>query len=160
MGSSRREQDVYPIALVRTQDLAAVVVGGGPVGARKVHGLLAAGIRVRLISPEAVQDLQALAEQGSITWEQRRYETGDLEGARLVFAAASHRLVNRRVASEARHAGILCNVADAPDDGSFIVPAVYRSGRTVVAVSTGGASPSRAAAIRDRLASVIEEDHR
>lgn len=155
---TRRGQEVYPIMLVGTRELRAVVVGGGPVGARKVHGLLAAGIRVCLVSPTTVEDLRALAERREIEWEQRPYRTGDLDGARLAIAATGEREINRRIADDARGAGILCNVADVPEEGSFIVPAVHRSADLLVAVSTGGSSPARATAVRDRLAAWLDTE--
>ncbi|MHB8958176.1 MAG: precorrin-2 dehydrogenase/sirohydrochlorin ferrochelatase family protein [Candidatus Limnocylindrales bacterium] len=146
----------YPVVLVGAGRMLAVVVGGGQVGSRKVEGLLAAGIRVRLVSPSAGERLAALADGRVIEWERRAYRAGDLDGASLAFAATSQRQANRDVADDARAAGILCNVADAPGEGSFIVPAVHRSAGIVLAVSTDGVSPSRAAAVRDRLAAALD----
>ncbi|NTU85871.1 MAG: precorrin-3B C(17)-methyltransferase, partial [Chloroflexales bacterium] len=142
----------YPVILTNTERMAAVVVGGGKVGERKVRGLLAAGAAVRVISPEASPQLQAWADAGRISWERRPYAPGDLAGARLVFAASDQRAVNTQVAREATALGALCNVADAPEEGSFHVPALHRGPGLTVAVSTGGAAPARAASIRDSIA--------
>src|SRR5215211_2520154 len=104
----------YPITLTSLRGAPVVVVGGGAVGERKVRGLLAAGAAVRLISPTASEQLQAWAAAGQIGWEQREYTVGDLDGARLVFAATNRREVNAQLAREAAALGLLCNVADAP----------------------------------------------
>ena len=56
---------LLPIAL-RMDGKLAVVVGGGPVGARRAQGVLDAGGRVKLISPDAVKKLQELAAAGAI----------------------------------------------------------------------------------------------
>jgi len=56
--------------------------------------------------------------------------------------------VNRQVAADAKALGVLVNVADAPELGTFTTPAVHRSGDLTVAVSAGRL-PAAAAAIRD-----------
>ncbi len=152
----------YPIVLSKPSSLPAVVIGGGAVGERKVRGLLAAGIPVRLISPTATAQLAAWAAEGRLHWERRVYQAGDLAGARLVFAATNDRAVNARIAAAASAIGALCNVADASAEGDFHVPAIHRSGGITVAVSSVGAAPARASAIRDAIASWLEmrgDDH-
>lgn len=142
----------YPVVLTDLAGATAIVVGGGAVGERKVRGLLAAGAAVRLVSPAASPQLQAWAEAGQIRWERRPYAPGDLAGARLAFAASDLRAVNAQVACEAAERETLCNVADAPEEGSFHLPALHRGPDLTVAVSTGGAAPARAAALRDAIA--------
>lgn len=94
---------------------------------------------------------------GPADLEQRSYQAGDLTGARLVFAATNDRAVNARIAAAASAAGALCNVADDPSDGDCHVPAVHRSGGITIAVSSHGAAPARAAAIRDAIAEWLAE---
>jgi cobalt-precorrin 5A hydrolase/precorrin-3B C17-methyltransferase len=142
----------YPIVLTDTARLSAVVVGGGAVGERKVRGLLEAGAMVRLVSPTATPQLAAWAEEGRVTWVQRAYVSGDLTGASLAFAATGDRSVNAQIARDAAVAGVLCNVADAPEEGQFHVPAVHRSGGVTIAVSSSGAAPARAVALRNAIA--------
>jgi cobalt-precorrin 5A hydrolase/precorrin-3B C17-methyltransferase len=146
----------YPIILTRPAHFPAVVIGGGNVGERKVRGLLAAGVPVRLISPTATTQLMAWAEEGRLIWERRTYQPGDLNGARLVFAATNDRTVNARIAAAAIAIGALCNVADNPTEGDFHVPAVYRSGGITVTVSSIGSAPIRSAALRDAIADWLE----
>jgi cobalt-precorrin 5A hydrolase/precorrin-3B C17-methyltransferase len=141
----------YPITLTNLRGTLVVVVGGGAVGERKLRGLLAAGAAVRLISPVVTPALRALADSGEITWHARPYQPGDLAGARLVFAATDQRAVNAQVADTAAALGLLCNVADDPRAGDFHLPAVYREPGLLVAVSTEGASPTRAKQLRDQI---------
>jgi cobalt-precorrin 5A hydrolase/precorrin-3B C17-methyltransferase len=49
-------------------------------------------------------------------------------------------------------------VADAPDEGNFHLPAVHREAGLVIAVSTGGESPTRARQVRDRIAAWLAEE--
>lgn len=148
--------DAYPITLISMSGVQAVVVGGGAVGQRKTEGLLKSRAKVRLISPEARPQLQAWAESGQIEWLRRPYQTGDLAGASLVFAATNQRDVNAQVAAEARERGLLCNVADRPAEGNFHVPAVYRQPGLLVAVSTHGQNPGQARQVRDKIAAWLE----
>ncbi|MEI7645627.1 MAG: precorrin-4 C(11)-methyltransferase [Chloroflexales bacterium] len=151
-GESASAPHDYPLVLTNMAGVSAVVIGGGAVGERKAHGLLAAGMAVRLISPTATDQIQAWAAEGRVRWEQRAYMVGDLSGARLAYAASDQRRVNAQVAHEAAGLGVLCNVADMPSECTFHVPALHRTLGLTIAVSTGGAAPARAAAIRDAIA--------
>src|ERR1700738_4980509 len=69
------------IACLKLTGRRCVVIGGGDIGLEKVEGLLACGGEVTLIAPDAEPALREYAREGSIRWEQRRYDAGDLEGA-------------------------------------------------------------------------------
>jgi cobalt-precorrin 5A hydrolase / precorrin-3B C17-methyltransferase len=152
---ARAARPVYPVFLTNLDTCQTVVVGGGEVATRKVRGLLAAQANVRVISPALSEELHKLHDAGAIAWSARAYVAGDLAGAGLAFAATNVRGVNHAVAEEARQRGVLCNVADAPAEGAFHVPAVYRDGETVIAVGTGGAQPRRAAQLRDWIGQLL-----
>lgn len=126
------------------------------VAERKVRGLLATGATVVVIAPHLTPGLRALVDVGSIAVEQRRYIPGDLAGATLAFAATDQCAVNAAVAAEAREVGALVNVADAPGEGDFTVPAVARRGALTVGVSTAGESPVVAALVRDQVAEWLD----
>lgn len=144
---------VYPIFLTGLSNKLAVVVGGGPVGERKVAGLLAAQGRVRLISPVATPALVEWAQAGQLAWWPRPYQAGDLTDAFLAFAATNVRTVNEQVAQDAANLGLLCNIADAPTEGNFHVPALYRHADVMVAIgSRHGKNPKRIKYLRDQLA--------
>ena len=156
--AERNVGDGYMYPIILTKPLSAVVIGGGIVGERKVRGLLAASADVTVISPEVTELIGAWAKEGRIRWEARPYHSGDLTGAGLAYAASGSRAVNAQVAEEARMAGILCNVVDLPDEGSFHVPAVLRGCEVLVTVSTYGEDPARARALRDRIACWLESE--
>ena len=133
------------------------MIGGGPVGQRKVAKLLTVQAQVRLISPVVTEQLERWAEQGRIEWLARPYQHGDLASAKLVFAATNQRTVNAQVVQEATTRGLLCNVADNPAEGNFHVPAVYRGETVLLTVSTSGQSPGLARRTRDRVAEWLTE---
>jgi siroheme synthase-like protein len=146
----------YPVAL-DLRSRPCVVIGGGPVAARKVAGLLDAGARVTVVSPALSDPLLALAREGRIAWRPREYAPGDLEGAVLCLAATGDPAVNAAVAAEGRQCGILVNAADDPERCDFILPSVVRRGPLTVAVSTGGASPFMARLVREAIEAFLDE---
>lgn len=124
----------------------ALVVGLGPVGRRKAASLVEAGARVVGVDPAGVAPPLPGVETHA-----RPYRAEDLEGVALACAAGPPE-VNRRVVADARAAGVWVNSASEPAAGDFLVPAVWRDGPVKVAVSTSGAGPALAAALRDRAA--------
>jgi precorrin-2 dehydrogenase/sirohydrochlorin ferrochelatase len=135
--------------LLKLKGRLCLIIGGGPVAIRKARGLQEAGARVRLIASDLTVPVEVLAGVEVII---RPYCSGDLEGACLAFAATDDRSVNAAVVREARQRGVLVNVADAPDEGDFTLPALLRRGDLTVSVSTAGGSPALASVLRDRLA--------
>jgi precorrin-2 dehydrogenase/sirohydrochlorin ferrochelatase len=149
----------FYIACLRLSGRRCVVVGGGDVGLEKVEGLLACDGEVTLVSPEAAEPLRELAEEGSIRWERRGYEGGDLEGTFIVIAATGDTDVNIRVFEDAERRAMLVNVVDVPPLCNFILPAIIRSGPLAIAISTAGASPALAKRIRDEIADEYGEPY-
>jgi siroheme synthase-like protein len=148
----------YPV-LVELAGRACVVVGGGPVAEAKVEGLLAAGARVTVISPSVTPALASAALAGRVQHEPRDYRDGDLEAVALAIAATDSPATNAAVAREGMRRGVWVNAADDPANCDFILPAVLRRGALVVAVSTGGASPALAAAVRDELGHHLGDEY-
>ena len=128
-----------------------IVIGGGEIAARKVTSLLDAGAEVSVISPTLVEALAALARDGRIIYMQRSYETDDMTGAALVYAATDDSELHQRLYVEARRHSIPINIADVPSLCTFIVPATLTRGSLQIAVSTEGASPAMAKRIIARI---------
>jgi precorrin-2 dehydrogenase / sirohydrochlorin ferrochelatase len=150
------ETPVY-IACLRLGGRRCVVVGGGEIGLEKVEGLLACGGKVTLIAPEAVAELQKLAEEGSIAWERREYKPEDLEGTFIVIAATSDTDVNIGIYEDAERRAMLVNVVDVPPLCNFILPAIVRQGSMAIAISTQGASPALAKRMKAEIAEQFGE---
>ena len=149
-GERQENMHRFPINLDITEK-AVVVVGGGVVAARKCAALLDAGARVTVIAPCLDSSLEGLLREGRLRHEARQYRPGDLTGAFLAFAATDDPAINRAVADEAASRLVLADIADAPELGSFSLPAVMKRGDLRIAVSTGGKSPALARLIRREL---------
>lgn len=145
---------MYPISL-DLRDRRVLVVGGGPVAARRVAGLLAAGARVDVVAPYACEDIRALVEGAQVRWQQREYAAADLVGAWLVHACADGEDINAAVAADAERAGVWYVRADDADASAAHTPAVARNGNLTVAVNAGG-DPRTAKAIRDAIALLLD----
>jgi len=150
----------FYIACIRLTGRRCVVVGGGPVGLEKVEGLLACDADVTLIAPTAVKALRALADEGSIQWLRREYESlADLEGALIAIAATDDTALNLRVFSDGEARSMLVNVVDVPPMCNFILPAITRHGPLAIAISTAGASPALAKRMKREIASAFGEPY-
>lgn len=144
----------YPVMLDLAR-LSILVIGGGEVALRKVRGLVDAGGRPEIVSPEVHPALRELISADGLRWTRRRYEEGDARGYHLVFAATDSAEVNARVGLEAAADRALVDVADDPARSTAHVPATLRQDDVVVAVSTGGASPLLARRLREKLEPVV-----
>jgi precorrin-2 dehydrogenase / sirohydrochlorin ferrochelatase len=140
----------YPVML-RLDGVAVLLVGAGPIAARKLEGLLAAGARVTVVAPTVVDEIRV----PGVIVEQRPYRTGEAGAYRLVMTATGIPAVDRQVAQDATAAGVWVNSADDPANCSFTLPAVARRGPVTVAVSTDGHSPALATWLRTRLADAL-----
>ncbi|HEY6891099.1 MAG TPA: bifunctional precorrin-2 dehydrogenase/sirohydrochlorin ferrochelatase [Solirubrobacter sp.] len=149
----------FYIACLKLTGRRCVVVGGGSIGLEKVEGLLACDGRVVLIAPEAEPELEALAQEGSIEWLRRPYETGDLEATFIAIAATNDTDVNIGVYNDAERRAMLVNVVDVPPLCNFILPAIVRTGPLAIAISTAGASPALAKRIKAEIAQSFGEPY-
>ncbi|WP_456787303.1 uroporphyrinogen-III C-methyltransferase [Cellulomonas sp. P5_C5] len=132
-----------------------VVVGGGPVAARRAARLVEDGADVLVVAPALCEDLADHAAAGRVTWRARDYLTTDLDGAWLVHTATGDRTVDDAVAADAEAVRLWCVRADDASASSAWTPAVARAGDVTVAVGTGG-DPRRAVALRNAVALLLD----
>ena len=133
-----------------------LVVGGGPVAARKTATLLSAGAEVTVVAPDAAEKI---ASDPAVRWRRRPYRAGEAGGYRLVIAASDDAEVNARVAGDADAAGVFVNSADDPANCSFTLMSVLRRGDLQLTVSTNGRSPALARWVRRQLEVQIDASH-
>lgn len=148
----------YPINLdVRNKN--CLVVGGGSVGTRKALTLVKCGANVTIISPDASEKLEKLAESGIVNLEKRKYMPGDLQGMFLVLSAADNNSVNEMVYKDAAALDILCNIADIPKACNFTLPSVINQGDLTIALSTSGKSPALSRKLRIELEKMFGKEY-
>jgi len=150
---------MYPVVL-RIEGRRCLVVGGGPVAARKAAELYRCGALVTVVAPDTDPAIDVLARTGgpsAVRVEHRPYLDGEAAEYRLVVTATGRAEVDRRVAAEAEVAGVWVNSADDAAHCTFILPSVHRDGSVSVAVSTGGASPALASWLKREIAGKLGE---
>ena len=132
-----------------------VIVGGGPVAARKAELLLRCGARLSVVAPELAEELRKRSDAGELTHVSARFDPAHLDDAELVIAATSQREVNAAVSRAARERRIPVNVVDDPELSTFIFPAIIDRSPLVVAVSSGGHAPVLARRLREQLEALL-----
>lgn len=150
--------DYYPVWLDLTGK-SCVVVGGGAVAERKIAGLMNANAAITVISPEITAVIAEWLDKGRLKGILAGYDPQYSSEAFLVIAATDSSVVNNQVYEDAAARGQLINRVDCPEQSHFIVPAIVRRGKLVIAVSTSGASPSLAGEIRDKLEQAYGEEY-
>lgn len=132
-----------------------VLIGAGTVAQRRLGRLLAAGADVLVISPEATPAVQAMAENGQLSWQRRPYAVGDLDGAWYALAATADPQVNAAVLAEAERRQVFCVRADDASLGSAATPATAEHDGLILGVLAGG-RPRRSAAVRTALLEALQ----
>jgi uroporphyrin-III C-methyltransferase/precorrin-2 dehydrogenase/sirohydrochlorin ferrochelatase len=131
-----------------------VVVGGGTVAQRRLPRLVSSGARVEVISPSVTPSVEAMATSGAVTWHERPYAEGDLEGAWYVLCCTSSKPVNEAVSMEAERRRIFCVRADDGAAGTAVTPATGNHDGLLVGVLAGGAF-RRSATVRDGVLAAL-----
>ena len=146
---------ILPVCLL-VAGKPCLVVGGGPIAARKVGHLLDAEADVSVVSPAVCESLQPLVQSGKIRLTARAFAAADVKGKCLVFATTDSPAVNRRVIACCRKLSVLCSASDGNwPQGDFVTPAICRESGVVVTVSTGGRSCRQARIVKDRIAGML-----
>ena len=143
---------VFPVFL-KLAGRRVVVVGGGPVAASKLRGLLEAGASVTVVAPEMVDQIS----EAPVEIRRRPFVPEDLEGAWYVVAAAPPE-VNREVSRAAHARTIFVNAVDDLENASAYAGAVLRRAGVTIALSTDGEAPALAGLMREALEAVLPDD--
>jgi uroporphyrin-III C-methyltransferase / precorrin-2 dehydrogenase / sirohydrochlorin ferrochelatase len=132
-----------------------LVVGGGDIALRKLRWLVRTGADVRLVAPELTHEVEEYASANGVHVQRRPFDPDDVSDQLLVIAATDDEQVNRAVYEQCARRQILVNTVDNQALCSAIFPAIIDRDPVIVAVSTGGASPSLARRIRGWIELVL-----
>lgn len=129
-----------------------LIAGGGTVALRKAEKLIPYGPALTVAAPDLLPGFEALP---GLTLLRRPFTPRLLEGMRFVIAATGDPALNHRIAALCRERGVLVNVVDDRDWCTFLFPALVREGPLSVGISTGGASPTGAVWVKERLEGLL-----
>ncbi len=167
MNASRSPSEAPPPRMERLSRLPvffalegkrALVAGGSAAAAWKAELLSAAGAAVDVYAQQPSQELAALAAAapgGPVTIHGRIYADSDLAGAAVAIGAFDTDEEAARFASAARAAGVPVNVVDKPAYCDFAFGSIVNRSPLVIGISTDGAAPVFAKAIRAKLEALI-----
>jgi uroporphyrin-III C-methyltransferase / precorrin-2 dehydrogenase / sirohydrochlorin ferrochelatase len=132
------EGRLFPVFL-KLAGRKVLLVGGGPVAAGKLQGLLATGATVTVVAPDVRSDIE-------------------VSGAAIVRRPFAPAEVNRQVALEAAARRIFVNAVDDPASASAYTGGVLQRGGVTIAVSTEGRAPALAGLLREGLEAVLPDE--
>jgi uroporphyrin-III C-methyltransferase/precorrin-2 dehydrogenase/sirohydrochlorin ferrochelatase len=136
----------------------AVVAGHSPAVAWKVELLSAAGATVDVFVENPCEELRAVAKEpprGAVTFHARPWTQEDFAGAAIAVGGCDDDRDAESFARAAREAGVPVNVIDKPAYCDFSFGAIVNRSPLVIGVSTDGAAPVFAQAIRAKLEAMI-----
>jgi uroporphyrin-III C-methyltransferase/precorrin-2 dehydrogenase/sirohydrochlorin ferrochelatase len=162
MSSEARPSRMQPLArlpvFLALEGRRAVVAGGNAAAAWKAELLSAAGCAVEVYAPEPCEEMQAIAAtppRGTVTIHRRGWEPTDMPGAAIAVGGCDSDDDAARFAAAARAAGVPVNVIDKPAFCDFSFGAIVNRSPLVIAISTDGAAPVFAQAIRAKLEALL-----
>ena len=145
---------------LRLAGAKAVLAGGGDAAAWKAELLDAAGAQLCVFAPSPGERMRGAAERLGLSITERLWEAADLEGALIALLETQDEAEAARFRAAARAAGALVNVIDRPKFCDFSFGSIVERSPLVVAVSTDGAAPVFAQAVRARIEAMFPESLR
>jgi uroporphyrin-III C-methyltransferase/precorrin-2 dehydrogenase/sirohydrochlorin ferrochelatase len=133
----------------------AVVAAGNAMAAWKIELLSAAGAHVDVYVAEPAEEVVAAAQAADVTLHRRAIAPQDFAGAALAIGAFDDEAAATDFAAQARTAGVPVNVVDRPGLSDFSFGTIVNRSPLVVGISTDGAAPVFAQAIRAKIEAMI-----
>ncbi|HEU4358696.1 MAG TPA: bifunctional precorrin-2 dehydrogenase/sirohydrochlorin ferrochelatase, partial [Xanthobacteraceae bacterium] len=136
----------------------AVLAGGSPAAAWKAELLSASGASVEVYASDPCEELVQLAASSPrsvIRIDRRSWAPRDLKGAAVAIGAFEDDEDAVAFASAARAAGVPVNVIDKPAFCDFAFGAIVNRSPLVIGISTDGAAPVFAQAIRAKIEALL-----
>jgi uroporphyrin-III C-methyltransferase / precorrin-2 dehydrogenase / sirohydrochlorin ferrochelatase len=136
----------------------AVLAGGSPAAAWKAELLSASGARVEVYATDICDELQRLVAdppRGAIVINRCLWSAENFANAAVAIGAFENDEEAAKFASAARDAGVPVNVIDKPAFCDFAFGAIVNRSPLVIGISTDGAAPVFAQAIRAKLEALL-----
>ncbi len=135
-----------------------VIAGGSPAAAWKGELMSAVGARVEVYAAAPSDELLQIASdppRGAIAINRRGWTPADLSDAAVAIGAFDDDDGAAAFAAAARAAGVPVNVIDKPAFCDFAFGAIVNRSPLVIGISTDGAAPVFAQAIRAKLEALL-----
>ena len=140
------------------EDKRVLLAGGTQAAAWKAELLSASGARVEVYADDVCDELMQLASdapRGAIAIKPRAWQPGDFKDAVIAVGAFEEDEKAAAFAAAAHKHGIPVNVIDKPAHCDFSFGAIVNRSPLVIGISTDGAAPVFAQAIRAKLEALL-----
>lgn len=158
---SDRPERIAPLATLpvfwKLSEKRVIIAGGSDGAAWKAELLAACGAKVEIYceADDLGETMRALIENASVTLHPHRWHPGIFEGAELALADCEGDEEAHAFFSAARSAGVPVNVIDKPAYCQFQFGSIVNRSPVIVSISTDGAAPILAQAIRQRIETLL-----
>jgi uroporphyrin-III C-methyltransferase/precorrin-2 dehydrogenase/sirohydrochlorin ferrochelatase len=133
-----------------------VIAGGSHAALWKAELIQAAGAELHVFAADPCPGLVDLARRRPLlSLVRRTFQPRDLERAALAIADIESADAIEAFRAAARAFGVPANVIDRPADSDFQFGAIVDRSPLVIAISTDGASPMLAQAVRGRIEAIL-----
>jgi len=132
----------YFPAFITLEGKKVLLVGGGNIATQKLQKLLDFTHNIEIIAPFICENILKLAQEYSLTYENRAYKNGDIKECSLVVIAVDDLNLQKEIYEESQEYKCLCNAVDSVKYCDFIFPSYVKEGDLTIAISTSGASPA------------------
>ncbi len=133
----------------------AAVAGASAAAAWKIELLSAAGAHVDVYAAEPGEEVVAAAAAVDVTLHRRAMADTDFAGAAIAVGAFDDEAAAATFSSRARAAGVPVNLVDRPALSDFSFGTIVNRSPLVIGISTDGAAPVFAQAIRAKIEAMI-----
>ncbi|MGB2325262.1 MAG: precorrin-2 dehydrogenase/sirohydrochlorin ferrochelatase family protein [Pseudomonadales bacterium] len=143
-----------------SDQLHALIVGGGKVALRRAKALVKAGVACDLVAPDILPELVSLIENhgGKVITQKFDPEliTPDYG---LLLAVTNDRETNKQVGEKGQAQGLLVNVADDPTAGNVIFGTTIDRSPLTITINNGGTSPVLSRILRQQLEQFVPQHY-
>lgn len=143
-----------PIA-INIRNKKILLIGGGHVALHKIASLQQYQAELYV---QAIQICEEIKNQ-QISCIEKTYERNDLNGAFIVYACTNIKSLNEQIYSDCQELGILVNIVDNPLLCDFVSPAIYKKDYLSVAVSSNARDVYKSIEVRNKIKTILENDH-
>lgn len=133
-----------PIVL---KDMKILLIGGGKVALQKAEVMQRNAINFAIVSKEFIPEFDAI----SADKQKKEFTLSDLDSFFVVIDATGSKELMQKLLEHKHAHNFLYNCVDVPEVCDFFFAALVEYGSVKVAVSSSGASPTLAKALRDKI---------
>lgn len=140
-----------------------VIIGSGQIALAKAETILdfiqsQSDSSLSVISPDKISETAQKIQQIGVNFINKPYEEAQIKDFDVIIAATDDKVLNEKIAADAKKHGKLVNAVDNPAHSDFIFGAYVKQGNITIASSTSGSSPVLARFLKERISKAIPQN--